>query len=702
MSLSAIMNTALTGLFTNQSALRVTSSNIANVNTPGYAREVVRLEPLVNGSYAGGVKLADVERIVDRFLEASVLKTQGQASRYEVERQFHDRIQSLLGRPDSSTSLAGRMDSMFEKIGAAAQDPSKTVLRQDAIAGFEDFATEISRLSDEIQLLRTDAGQQIAERVANANALLKRIESLNPLIVREVVLGNPTGPLAQQRADALNELSKLVDIKVHDQPDGSVHVTTTTGTVLLGGARYELKYSAPGIATAETVYPPITLHVVDPTSQIVSATGTPLDGALSGGEIMGLLNLRDKVLPDMASELGTLSGSMIEELNAIHNANTSVPAPAVMTGKNTGLLGTDAHGFTGQTQFVVTANDGTIIDSVTIDFSAYTTINDVIAAVNTGLSGNGTMSLVNGVMTFSADGAGTGVALVDNPNNASNRAGKGFSHFFGLNDLLQAKVPTSYATGFTGTDAHGFSVGSTINFDVIGGDNRVLRNYTLTIPAGDFDDIVTALNDPAGLGQYMTFSLDASGQLVSTPKAGFSNVNVHVKADSTSRGSTSVTLSNLFGIGDRYTADQASAIKVRDVVSKTPQNLALAKLDYGVVPGQIALTVSNNLGAQALQSLELKVLNFGTSGSIAATKMTLSQYGAAFLGNLGLLANQASSREADAKALFQDIQNRYSDVSGVNLDEEMSNMIMYQNSYNAAARVITTAREMYDILLGIV
>ena len=69
MALNSIMNSALTGLFTSQSALSVTSNNIANVNTPGYAREVVVQEPIINGLSASGVKISGIERIVDQFLQ---------------------------------------------------------------------------------------------------------------------------------------------------------------------------------------------------------------------------------------------------------------------------------------------------------------------------------------------------------------------------------------------------------------------------------------------------------------------------------------------------------------------------------------------------------------------------------------------------------------------------------------------------------
>jgi flagellar hook-associated protein 1 FlgK len=700
MSLGAIMNSALTGLFTNQAALRVTSNNIANVNTVGYVRQVVRQEPIADG--VGGVRIAGIDRIVDKFLDEAVLTNSAHAARYTVERQFHDRIQAFIGRPDSQTNLSARLDNMFQRMGALSQDPSKQVLRQDVLSGIENFSNELSRLADEIQSMRADASYQIAERIRKANAALERIDALNPLIVKQTVLGQEAGPLIEQRSQALAELGNLIDIRSHDQGDGSIHITTSNGTVLLSGSRYQLKYTSPGTATSETVFSSITAHAVDPISKTVDPNGIVLDGTLLGGEIKGLLNLRDLVLPDMANELGRLGGSVIDRINAAHNASSAFPPPNSLIGRNSGILATDLHGFSGASDFLITDSAGAVIEKVTVDFSAMpagSTIQDVINAVNAGLA-SGSLSLSNGVMSFSAN-AGLGVAIVDDPSSSSDRGGRGFSHFFGMNDLMQAKVPTIYQTGFQGTDNHGFTAGGTVSFEIIGSDNRQLTTYTLTIAAGDFNSILSDLNSST-LSQYATFSLDGDGALVVTPVPGFESTKINVQSDSSQRGASSLSFSRMFGIGTRYLADQASGVGVVSAVSTTPNRLAVGRIEYGVGVGQVAIGASNGDGAKALQAVELMVNSFPTTGKIGAISGTLAQYSAAILSNMGLLAQDASSREVDTQALVQELSNRRNEVSGVNLDEELSNMVIYQNSYNASARVISAVRELYDALLAVV
>ena len=52
-------------------------------------------------------------------------------------------------------------------------------------------------------------------------------------------------------------------------------------------------------------------------------------------------------------------------------------------------------------------------------------------------------------------------------------------------------------------------------------------------------------------------------------------------------------------------------------------------------------------------------------------------------------------------AVLGDLSNRAASASGVNIDEEMSNLVACQNAYAASARVITVASEMLDLLVNL-
>lgn len=701
MSISAIINNSLTGLFTNQSALRITSNNIANVNTPGYARQVVRQEAIVNGTESGGVKISGIERIIDKFLVKATYDANADSARFSLESQFQGRIQSLLGRPDQNNSLSGRLDKIFTSISSMALNPLSTILKEGTLSSINQFGDEIGSLVVQLQNMRADASNQISEKVNRINVLTQQIENINPLITRETLTGGEPGALLEKRSQTIKELSKLVDLNIVDTGNNGIQVNTSSGILLVGAGRNVLKYSPPGVVTSSTPFPRITVHPVDSVTGVVRPSNTQLDGELTSGELKGLLTLRDKDLPEIALQLGSLAAGIADELNRVHNMNVSVPAPNSLTGVNSGLLTTDKHNFTGKSVFAVTDASGNLVAKANIDFAtAGSTIANVISAVNTGLGGAGTLALNNGVMSFTAASGTNGVSVSQVAGSESSRAGRGFSHFFGLNNLVEAKAASHFDTGITGTENHGFTAGGVVELEINDKSGVNLGKFSLTIGGSTFNDILTSLNG-SSLSAFATFSYSPTGQLVATPKAGVGDIALNVKTDNTTRGATNVTFSGFFGVGESYRMDAAVDFKARKGINDNPDRLALARLDQTAVVGGNALSVGDQTGALALKDLETATHAFAKAGGLSAATATLAQYSANLLADLGSRASLTDSKMKDNQALSDELNRKSSDISGVNLDEELANMVIFQNAYSASARLLNTAKEMFDSILRI-
>lgn len=702
MSINAIISNSLTGLFTNQTALRTTSTNIANINTPGYARQVVQQEAVVNGSVLGGVKISEIVRVVDKFLVRAVHDANADFARFDIENTFHSRIQALLGRPDLNNSLSGRIDQLFSSLSEMALNPLSSILKEGTLTSINQFGEEIGSLESQIQSLRTNASNQIAEKVERVNSLTARIASFTPLIINETLIGGEPGGLMEKRAQSITELSKIMDINVIDTGNNGVQITTLSGISIVGVTRTVLQYSPPGVVTSSTPFPQITIHQVDNVTGVVRPSNIHLDGELTSGELKGLLTMRDKDLPEMALQLGSLASGFADELNRVHNLNSAFPAPNVLTGVNTGLLSTDNHNFSGETVFAVTNAAGDLVAKVNIDFGVTgPTLGNVITAVNAGLGGAGTMSLTNGVLSLSATAGTDGVSLSQVAGNESSRAGRGFSHFFGMNNLVEAKSPSHFETGIIGTNAHGFAAAGTMELELNDSDGVLISQFSLVVGGVSFDDILTSLN-ASSLGAFATFSFSSTGELVSTPNAGVGDIKLHVKSDSTARGATNVPMSTFFGIGDSFRIDAAVDLKASQVINDDPSRLALARFDQAALVGGNALSVGDQVGALALRDLENATHSFSRAGGLGAATVTLAQYSANLLADLGLRAALATSNLEDNQALSEELNRKSSDVSGVNLDEELGNMIIFQNAYSASARLLNTAKEMFDTILQLV
>jgi flagellar hook-associated protein 1 FlgK len=441
--------------------------------------------------------------------------------------------------------------------------------------------------------------------------------------------------------------------------------------------------------------------MLDPANNTPSASTRPLDGAVAGGTLRGLLDLRDTVIPGLQAQMGELAAGA-DALNAISNAYSAVPPPTTLTGRNTGLLGSDVYNTSstaGTLNVAIVDATGMAVGGVqAVTITPGMTVTQVVAAINGALGANGTASFTNGVLSITSNVAGAGVVLQDGATPAS-RGGRGFSHFFGLNDLFQSASPLHFQTGLTATDAHGIS-GGTIDLELRTPNNDLVRGVSITPAAGGtMQDVLDALNDPTtGFGGYLVFSLDSSGQLVSTAASGYSSLRLETISDTTVRGGTGLSLSELFGIGSSHRIDMAANFAVSSSLSGQPSRLPTAALSAAGTPN---LAASDGSGAQAYQSLYDTPLQFAAAGSIGAVRMSLSQYAASILTASGQSAAEAAARVTDRQALTGELSARQSSVSGVNMDEELANMIVYQQAYGACARLITTTKELYDTLLSI-
>jgi len=712
MSLSSIIGNALSGLQASQVGLQVSSNNVANVNTPGYARTIATFTSRNVGGQAMGVDVSGVQRVADLYLQAAALRASADAGAADVASQALDRFQSQVGGLDDEGSIFSRLHRAFNSINSASVEPALTVARLSAAADLQSFFDEAKRLSGELRSQRQETETRISATVSRMNEILIELQKLNRDVQSLAVNTSDTTGAANRQAELLDELSTYVDIRTQPLSDGRVVVRTGDGIPLLDNEAATLRYAPAGNGGYEANFAAI---------EIVSKTGganIQLDSHIASGELRGLIDMRDSELPALAEELAELVAGATDALNAAHNNASAVPPPASLTGRNTGLLASDAHGFTGSTTLAVVDTAGTLVKRIDIDFTAGTysvdgaaatafsggTIGDVVADINTALGGNGSASFTNGQLTISATG-GDGIATLQDPAAPASRGGRGFAHFFGLNDIVDSARPQFFETGLAATDAHGFTAGQTLSFKVMAPDGRTAQNVSITVGGTSFNDLLTSLNDPVtGLGRYASFSLDGNGRLVETPVSGYANFDVQMTADSTSRGGTGLSFSQMFGVGLAAKANRAELANVRDAVRNDSSRLALAQLDISgtSTAGDLVLTNGDGRGGAALQQALTSTRTFRTAGGFSGGTSTLENYAARLAGDIGARSARAERSAQGAESLKQVAAEKRANVEGVSLDEELANMTLYQQSYNASARLLQAAKELTDTLLSLV
>ena len=699
MSLTSILNSATSGLLTAQTQLRVISDNIANVNTPSYARKVVDQQSISLSAYGGGVNVLGITRSVNQFLDQASYQANAQNGSSSTISTTLDQAQSLFGDPTASNGFFNQLDQVFSDLSAAAQNPASTVSRSQALSDISGFFSQASSISTQLQGLGTEASSQISSTVTQVNNLLSQIDQLNTTIVRDTATGDDATGAQNAQSALVDQLSSLVDVNVSQRGNGAIDIRSGDGTLLVGSiGASQLSYATTGPTPDQVM--------------VASPGGTPQAMQPQGGNLEGLLQLANVRLPSIQSQLSQYVSQAANAINQAHNAATAFPPPTQLTGRNIGVdLATAISGFTGKTTVSVVDPTGVMQSRIDIDFGAGTLSVDggaaqsfapstFLSTLNSALGGNGSASFNNGVLSVQATG-GNGIAIADDPTTPSNNAGRGFSQFFGLNDLITSSGFPYAATGVTGSDANGFSPGGVLTLQLRDANGAALRNATVAIPTGGtMSDVLTALNDNAtGVGLYGAFTLSSAGQLTFTPNQ--AGVTANVLDDTSQWGAGGTSLSTLYGLDANQTNQLPQSFAVRSDIAANPMNLAMAQLDLTATAGQTAISPGDARGGQQLAAVANQAVSFNPAGSLGALNTTLSNYASQLSGSIAQNVTTADSNAKNAQAVSDETQSRRDSVEGVNLDQELINLTTYQQAYNANARLLQTVNQLFQTLLNI-
>lgn len=692
------MGAGVSGLQAAQAGLRTASQNVSNVNTVGYARIDVSFEAVQHG----GVEITGVRRVVDAFLTGATLAANARSVGSGMTAELLDRAQSAFGDPNDNASMFATLSGMFTRFQELSSDPSNAIRKTSAVSSVQGLLSQYSSIAQQLEQLRLEADQRLSGAVSHASDLMNRIAALNGQIVQTRSVAGDATAVENAQASLIDELSGLLDIRVAARDLGGVEIRTQAGALLVAEQAASLSHSpiAAAFGSASGV------SLVDR-----NGLSTPADGLIRGGAIYALMQARDKDLPQLADSVGALAGSTADALNAAHNNSTSVPARTSLVGRNTGLLGADLLGFSGKTTLAVTDPAGNLLHRIAIDFDnrsysldggaavtwpATETISQFATLIDGALGADGDMTFANGVLSVTGTG-GNGVFFQDDAATPSNRGGRGFSHFFGLNDLVTRPRPIFFETGFKPTDAHGLS-GGALGFRVIDANGREVLNRAVAPTGTTWADMITALN-ASGTGlpsTYGAFGLDQNGKLNATMTSGY---RIEIVSDTTARAG--MTMSDLFGLSSSALAGRASELSVNSVIRDDPAKLAVARPDLSLALNARVIETGDGRGAQALAAAGDVSRMFSASGALAGQTTTLSQFASRLGGEAGRRADDAAIAKESADAIQEAAAARRSSYEGVQLDTEMVRMTQFQQSYAAASRLIQAAKDMFDILLSI-
>jgi flagellar hook-associated protein 1 FlgK len=485
MNLSATLSTALTGLNAAQASIGAVANNIANANTEGYVRKTLSQESMVLDHRGAGVDVGLPERVVDEFLIEEVRRQATVTGRSQILDRYHSLAQDAFGNPSSGNDLGSLVAGLSAALEAFSVDHETSALAHDVVVQATELTGSVDQLADQVVRLRNEADKHI-DRVTDAiNEDLQTIHDLNIEIARARNTGDQSAELLDKRDLAVKQLAEKIEIDTYRQDDGIIAVYTAGGDALLDSTPRVVHYDAAGTLAPGATVPPISIfrqNQIDPATdkpydinagvELVSSgvrgvltpelqnDGTPdadqlIVSRLSGGQLQGLVEIRDHVFPALTDQLQELAQGLQFGLNAAHNDNVAWPQPGSLSGTRTDLSSFSAASRSGTaTIAVIDANDGSTLLAFEVDIAAAVDETDLANQVNTSLGAFGTATIgADGQLEIDLAAANQGLAIAegDSQITVTDAAGRdrdyGFSHYFGLNDLLvvDGSLPTDLA-----------------------------------------------------------------------------------------------------------------------------------------------------------------------------------------------------------------------------------------------------------------
>jgi flagellar hook-associated protein 1 FlgK len=723
------LRTAQSGLLTNQQALNTVSNNVANVNTFGYSRKIINYKSVAVAGVGAGVRISDITRQIDEGLLKSLRIENGELNTHAVQEDYYARIQEMFGSPGDNDSVAHLMESFNEAVELLAAAPEKSLEAAELVRRAQDVLNKLRDMGKTIQELRQQADTQIAEEVSNINTITAKIDQLNDDIIANSSVGNDTTDLKDQRDLELDKLSKIVDIRYFSRSDGDVVVFTKGGRTLV-----------------DTV-PPTVSHTA---ASSVSATSTHDEGDIAGiyvgtavasnditdeiveGNLKGLIELRDTVLPNLQAELDQLSATMRDIFNQVHNRGTSFPGEQSFSGTRIFIRPTeqtmtlDSGGddvklvlfdSNGDQQAVTTLD--TIMQSASFGSGAQAangpwTISEVAATIEDWLQTNGasgataaigtdgtfqialnttTLNLAFRDETATTNGSTLADAVITydaNGDTFTDETVSGFSYFFGLNDFfVDTRTDNMWESNIVSSTLTTPASTQNLTFRDSTG---TLTGSPLAVPAS------TSLTDLAALITNNVTNITAT---VITEGDG---ARLRISHDNGS--SITVTQGNgetiLTELGLHVSnAALASVLSVRSDIVTTPANIATAQVQWNAdlgASGEYYVSKADDTNIQVLATTMQSATSFKQAGVLATLSQTFAGYAAEILSTNASLASVNERERESQESLVTSLQFKSDSTRGVNLDQEMSDLLVFEQAFSAAARVISVIQSMIDAL----
>jgi flagellar hook-associated protein 1 FlgK len=561
MGLSQALAAAVSGLHATQAGLSIVAGNVANANTPGYVRKSINQVATADSGTTIGVRVGDVQRHLDEFVQKQLRSENAGAAYADLRANFYDQLQQIYGQPGSDTSLDSTFNNFTSALQALSASPDDSSARIGVVSAAQLLAQQLNGMSQSVETLREGAENGIASAVGNANDLMQRIAALNTQIGQSRLDDTASATLMDQRDNAIDQLSQIIDINVVPGLNNQVTVYTSSGLLLVGEKASTLNFDARATLDASAQWN------ADPTKRgvgtitLTSPNGTPIDlietKGIRSGQLAAYLQLRDQDLVQAQNQLDAIASSMASALSDKTTTGTPVTGPpagfdidigSLLDGNTFNVSYTDKLTNTQRQITFVRVDDPSVLP---LTDAATANGNDKVVGIDFSSGMASVWSQISNALSTtgiaSSNPSGTTLHLVDDGNSRVT-----------ITDASTTTTMTSFGTGnaelplfldqsaaytgsfrSSGVQSQGFASRITVNAALIADPSKLVA-YQSGTPAGDAtrpDFILQQLT-----GSSLTFNPNSGIGTVTSPYSGsldgFMRKVIEFQGDAASTAST--------------------------------------------------------------------------------------------------------------------------------------------------------------------
>lgn len=701
MSSSIALNAALSGLQVAQQQIDTISANIANAGTPGYTDKVLPTDTQIINGVAVGVSAETLTRAVNQTLINDVNQQASAAGYASVQQSYFQQVQNAQGSPTAGTSLSDQITNLDNAFTQLSQSPSSAAMLSQTLTTAQQTASQINSFANLLTSMRAQTESDISAGVTTVNSDLSTIAQLNVQITSLAVQGQSTANLEDQRDDAINDISKYMQITT-STTGNTVSVLTPSGQVLANNAAQTLYFTPSNMLPTSYYGPPSGslsgITVGSPTGTDIAASGN------LGGQLGGLLNMRDQTLPQYGAQLDEFSENLAtrfqnEGLTLFTNANGQVPAntPGNYVGfssliqVNPAVLANSALIQQGTTNPPQPADSSEVLNRITqYTFGNYQ-YQQAIGNVNISIPSPPAVPVpLDQALNLSTNNNVTGTVNLASYPDFTTLPGDvhGLPDSFNITLTPPNGAPSTKTINVTTADTAASIVtqintafGATVAS--VNSQGELSLNYNGNITLADNGAVLPALGLTAGT----TLMPDPSFQVqVGTNPP----VTVSIAPTDTS----TQLLANLNAVPGLTASLNGSGYLV--MVPTNGGSLTATDINGGVLAA-MGVTQSNVAFAPFRQN------NVGPGGNLSTgllANSTLQDYIGSSIADQSEAANLNQTQSAQETSYLNTLQNQNSNLSGVSIDQEMTNLIQVQSAYTAAAKMITATQTLFQDLLA--